>query len=230
MYGIEYTDIVDYYLGSDLTDYSTSRTTSASIEVIESEIEMVAEEILGYMSKNTQVLFYHLKGVQLKGCSSTVFDLPFPGIENCDMVIRGSATDCKCCLATYRSNGYQYQLDCHEPLECLDVLSYSVSGGQIILDAPWSGDVWASYDLDPDQLVLTSFKKALRDGVACSLGSRLYSDGMNEWKLVERACEAYDKYLEKITNSKYIPPEFLRLNYWDPIQYTGIYTIKMKRG
>ena len=223
MYGLTFTDILDYFIGSTLADYSSIHS---GIITIDSEIEMVAEEIIGHMSKNTQVLFDRLTGVQLKACSTTVFDLPFPGLVNCHMVIHGSATNSRCRMRTYPSDGY----DCQEPLECLDVLSYSVSGGQIILDAPWSGDVWASYDLDPDELILPSFKKALRDGVACSLGSRLYSDGNNEWKLVERACEAYDKYLQKVTEPKNIPPEFLKLNYWEPIQYTGIFTIKLKRG
>jgi len=223
-FGLTYIDIIDAFTGAVSGDFSTAIDPQLSIE---NEMDLAVEEIVSLMSQRTINLLSHVE-YQKISCPTGTFSLPWLVLNNCNLKvykiadynscnsIQNNPLSCGECQPTSLCTGDEI------PFVLVNTFSAAVTanGNQItITDLPTSSQaVYVSYDIDPDFLVISSLKKLLRDTVACTLGSKLYSDGTSEWKLVERYCEASKMFMEKMMNKNWAPSEFARLSFLNPIK------------
>jgi len=213
-FGLTYHDVIDAFTGAVSGDFSSTTNPQVSIE---NEMDMAAEEILSLMSQRTIRLLSHVD-YQKISCPTGTFLLPFLALNNCNLKVYK--------IADYNScNSIQNNpLSCGEcqptTLCASDEITFELANGNeiTITDLPTSSQsVYVSYDIDPDFLVLSSLKKLLRDMVACTLGSKLYSDGTSEWALVTKYCESAQKFMDRM-DKNWVPSEFARLQFLNPIK------------
>lgn len=109
-----------------------------------------------------------------------------------------------------------------------------------------AGDrVYASYDVDVDSasFSMASVKDIVLLGAAAELGSRLYSDAQQEWKLVEEYRSRYRGSMQP-TNPEsgqvgramagtFVPDELRKLSYWNEVERKseeGVSSVRLYRG
>ncbi len=95
--------------------------------------------------------------------------------------------------------------------------------------------VYASYDVTvtDSTFSLPSVRDIALLGSAAELGSRLYSEGTQEWKLVTQYAERYKEWLDRITKGVWIPDELRALNYWKDVETSSnpqISSVRVYRG
>lgn len=87
-----------------------------------------------------------------------------------------------------------------------------------------------SYSIDKSNMEIASLKGFLRDMVCCILGNGLYADGDDVWKLVEKYCEHATMALQMVGGKRWIPAEFKRLDFVNPVLPTGIKSVPIHRN
>lgn len=99
-----------------------------------------------------------------------------------------------------------------------DLISVNNLTGYITFD-PLSEDdlLYASYITDVQSLTIVSLARAVRYGTAYEIGSKVYAVDTNSWKLVEEYKNIWEKSLETIESSSFIPSELRKLRWLNPI-------------
>ncbi len=93
--------------------------------------------------------------------------------------------------------------------------------------------VFASYDVDMDSVEMPSMADVVLLGTAAELGSRLYSDATQEWKLVATYAENYKTHMAMIFEGKWIPDEIRALNYFNEVERksdSGVSSVRLYRA
>lgn len=94
--------------------------------------------------------------------------------------------------------------------------------------------LFASYDVDVDSasFSLPSVADVVAMGTAAECGGRLYSEGMNEWKLVEQYRTDFAAMLERITDGEWVPDELRSLRYWTDVERKSdeVRSVRLYRG
>ncbi len=94
--------------------------------------------------------------------------------------------------------------------------------------------IYASYDVDMDNAVfsLLSLADAVVLGTASALGSKLYSDNLQQWQLVKDYQARYAAKISMLLDGKLIPDEVRRLNYYQDVERASPQwgTVNMLRG
>lgn len=218
-FGVVPSDIVNFYHGSELTDYTTNSLTGT--QVIQSELDYSEEKVLEAISiafsnilQNGIPYVYVENGMNLGMTGVALSDLhsSFKVDETNNIIPICSNNIC----STSLSNLYDETTS-----------TISVSGGIVtITNVDANKDYFAKLNFT-SVVVFGSLKRLIRDMTACRLGSQLYSRGSeDEWVSVKRACTDSAEMMKKIEEDIYwMPFELKKLRY-----YPGTSPIKIKNG
>jgi hypothetical protein len=223
-------DIVNYYHGTEITDYATNSISGS--DVILSELDYSEQKILeaipqGFSSvlQNGIPYVYVFNGQNLGITGIVLSDLH--STTKVDGTGGGS-------LNPFCGGNGQ----CQGNLENLydDTSTVSVSGGLVsIVPSDLGKDYYARMTFTEDT-VFGSLKRLVRDLTACRLGSQLFSrGGEDEWVSVKRACEESSEMIKAIKEDpNWMPYELKKLRFFpgtSPIKIKGgISTIKVARS
>lgn len=213
-FGLTYQDILQAFSNSIESDFATA--DQCGQKIINDEIDLQEGELLSNLSEASlgylnELPVHEVTTVTLSGQSAFVFDF----IPDFDKDIRVQVV-AKC-------NDSLILFECFDGCLTGETISYwfdETTGKYYgILDTKIVNNdekILISYSVDKSVLVLPSLKLLLRDMVACSLGSVLYSDGDSTWAAVTRYCAMADKKLDKMAG--WVPPEFRALKF---IEWNG---------
>jgi hypothetical protein len=94
--------------------------------------------------------------------------------------------------------------------------------------------IFASYEVDVDNAAFTAQSVADLSlyGAAVELGAFLYSEGTQEWKLVEEYRKRWEDALKAATEGGWVPDELRKLNYWEAVERASneVLSIHRPRG
>lgn len=215
-FGLQFMDVVDAFTGAVSGDFSTAIDAQLSIE---NEIDMQMEELVSMLPIRALKLLGHVDYLKIN-CPAATFALPFIPVDNCNLRVYLTPDYDNKCNDGYADYAY-FACSVVRPTTLCSTMEipFTVTGADItITNLPNSSQaIYVSFDIDEDELVINSLKKLLRDMVCCTLGGKLYSDGMSEWKLVEKYCDNASKIKDLFTDS-FIPSDFARLTYLNKIK------------
>ncbi len=99
---------------------------------------------------------------------------------------------------------------------------YSISGSTVtwIRQLNAGERIYATYDVNnaDSAFAMPSVGDMVLLGAAAELGSRLYSEATQEWKLVTQYSDRYKAWLTSIGKGEWIPDELRALNYWKEVE------------
>jgi hypothetical protein len=219
-FGCTVENIVNYYHGAEVTDFSTNSISGS--EVIISELDYSEQKVLEAISvgfanalQNGIPYVYVYDGQDLGITGLTASDLH--SIFKADETGQGLVLNPFCGTT------------CQGALSNLfdDAATISISGS-IVSITPYDStkDYYAKINFT-ENASFGSLKRLVRDLTACRFGSQLYSRGSeDEWVSVKRACEESSEMLKAIKDDTYwMPYELKKLKY-----YPGTSPIKSKNG
>ncbi len=244
-FGATPTQLIAKYPGTVLADYDGGGTNGSA--VITATLEAIAREVssaftASVYSQLTQVDCEEVVRYATDGQTTATVGMPtiaagtlhlwaYPSLAALNGHTNGTAID----------GGFEYDLWYRKPVVGYNELvlgtDYSISGSTITFIIPRTvGErIYASYDTDPANAsyAMPSVADIVLLGSAGELGSRLYSEGTQEWKLVTQYAERYKEWLTKIMAGEWIPDEIRKLNYWteaERVSSTEVTTVRRYRG
>lgn len=229
-FGCTVNDIVSFYHGTTLNDFSTNGISGS--DIITTELEYAEETVLNSLPKNfSQVLFNGIPYVEIYDGQT----IAISGVALSDLKEMGSDDPF---LNGDTSLNICEDGGCPGDISVLSnsLATVSISGTTVSISGYDSNRDYYARLTFTDEVSFSGLKKLVRDLVACRLGSQLFSrGGEDEWIAVRRACEDSQKMLEKLESDVYwMPFELRKLNYFDgtsPIKIKGgISTFKVYRG
>lgn len=105
-----------------------------------------------------------------------------------------------------------------------ELSGYSVTaatGAVTAITALSLGDrLYATYDVDTDNasISMPSVADLVYLGTAAEVGARLYSEGTQEWKLVEEYRARFAARMTEAREGRWIPDELRKLNFWEEVE------------
>lgn len=228
-FGCTHDDIISSFSGAISGDFATSIYSTST--VLEKELEYAEAQILDKLNFNIIKNFKKVNGIKLEWNNLDGYEIPseipylsggnfrvWPFIEN--NILGLNLTQ---------------KLPCDLDItKVTDSTAYTISGNTLYLDNyTYNPDdnIYVSYDVDTSLIELNSLGSLVRDIVCCQLGSNLYSQNTDEWKLITRFCERAKEQLAMI-DEYYIPYEYKQFEWFKPLvkQKSGFSTIHMRRA
>lgn len=121
------------------------------------------------------------------------------------------------------SNGYDFTIK--PQFGWLEETGFATSGTATVTVTPATTltlgqRIFASYEVDNDAatFAMPSIADLCLYGAAVELGAFLYSEGTQEWKLVEEYRKRWEDALKAATDGSWIPDELRKLNYWQEVE------------
>ncbi len=75
-------------------------------------------------------------------------------------------------------------------------------------------EVYATYEIDTDALVVDSLATLIAEGAAYLVGTKHFARGTSQWLFIDILQERYGKKLEALRDGDWLPPEIRKLKYW----------------
>lgn len=215
--GITVNEIVGMYSGTSSDDFGGD-------SVIEEALDAHTENILGVVSPeiyerlkfpNLQLVVYSATQGQTTAtlgltpiiANTTKLWMLGDTYTNYNEFEFGDGAEC------YRNYKF-YEVATEWTLSTIDL-----STGVITFPALGAEDrLYATYETDLDNIVITSLARAVRYGTAYEIGSKVYAVDTNQWKLVEEYKYLYENAITRITSKQFIPAELRNLRWLEPIQ------------
>ncbi len=246
-FGATYAQVMSMYPGSILTDYDGGG--AAGQAVIESVLDRIAREVAAAMSPDAykqitevdcqEVVRYATEGQTsftlglIPVISGTLHLWIYPPVATQE-------------IRDYGINGTPYTMTSdyyyRKPVMGYGEVAtadYSLvtSTGVITYNGPaisLGSRVYASYDTDITSVsyALPSAADLVLLGTAAELGSRIYSESTQEWKLVTQYAERYKAALELAGAGKWIPDELRALTYFTELEKDSeqVSSVRLYRG
>lgn len=208
-FGLKYTTIINSFNGSIEEDYATNGKCGR--QIIDEEIEMTLHKMVAHFSVGLNAMLneipdHWVSSEPLSGVSAFVFDFTPDTTEPIRVkVFDRCNTNFDECITL--CSGYETITTTVIGNKTYGLLNRLITPNQRIL---------LRYRADKNLLEMPSLKGVLRDGVCCTLGNVLYSDGENKWGAVENFCSNWKQWLDLLKNG-WIPPEFKSLDFYDYI-------------
>lgn len=218
-FGCTVDNIVNYYHGSEVTDFSTNSISGS--DVILSELDYSTQKVLEAISISfANVLQNGIPYVYVYHGQ----DLGITGLTLSDLHSTSKTDETGNILNSFCGNN-----QCASLSNLFDDTTATISiSGSIVSITPYDAtkEYYAKVTLS-DNSSFGSLKRLVRDLTACRLGSQLYSRGSeDEWVSVKRACEESSEMLKAIKDDPYwMPYELKKLRY-----YPGTSPVKTKGG
>ncbi len=232
-FGAVHTQIVSMYPGTVVPDYDGGGANGQT--VIESVLDRIAREVSAAMTPDTYRQMTEVDCEQVVMAASqgqTSFSLGmtpviagsvhvwrYPSLASQEIRNWGLTPD-------YATN-WQSDDWFRKPVIGYNEVSTSdytvtLSTGAVSFPAGLSQyeRVYASYNVDISSATfsMASLQDITLLGTAGELGSRLYSESTQEWKLVTQYQERYKAAIENMLAGKWIPDELRALTYWTDVE------------
>ncbi len=244
-FGASAAQLIAKYPGTVLADYDGGGSNGSA--VITATLESISREVASAFTAEvykqlTQVDCEEVVRYATDGQTTATVGMPtitagtlhlwaYPSLAALNGHTNGTAID----------GGFEYDMWYRKPVVGYNELTlgvdYSVSGATITFIVPRTvGErIYASYDTDAANasFALPSIADIVLLGSAAELGSRLYSEGTQEWKLVTGYAERYKDWLDRITKGTWIPDEVRKLLYWNEVERVSeseVTTVRRYRG
>lgn len=220
-FGCVAADIVNYYHGTEVTDYSTNGISGTN--VINEELAYSEQKVLEAVSLSFSLALQN--GIPYV----RVWDQMDLGISGVGLGAFHYAYKVDETSSTYPPIGSCSNGSCASISNLYDetTASISISGSIItITNADPNKDYYVAVSFR-STTVFGSLKRLIRDLTACRLGCQLFSrGGEDEWKSVTRACDDSTETIKAIKDDIYwMPFELKKLSY-----YPGTSPVRMKGG
>lgn len=124
--------------------------------------------------------------------------------------------------STYSSAVPCYRESFYELATEIDIYTVDTDTGEITFDALEANDqLYASYDVDTDNIFLSSLSPVVKYGTAYEVGSTLYAVSSDEWGLVRTYKDLFEKQIARIQAKDFKLIELERLQWLNPPQKSG---------
>jgi hypothetical protein len=208
-FGLQYGDIVSAFNGSIIEDFATNNRCGSKIILDEMQIkesQVVAHFSVGLNAMLNEIPDHWVSSVELSGVSAFVFDFTPDFTEPIRVkVFNRCSTNFDECITL--CSGYETITTAVVSGKTYGLLNRIIAPNERIL---------LRYRADKNLLEMPSLKGVLRDGVCCTLGNVLYSDGENKWGAVENFCTNWGQWLDLLKYG-WIPPELKSLDLYNYI-------------
>ncbi len=245
LFGAVYSDVVELYPDTVLTDYATNSETGDLVlnkamtritrDIVRSMPPAVLESL--YQVDAEQVVRYATAG-QTSGISLGIL----PMLAGTCHLWRYPS------LAAMESPilyGYAIEFAFRRPVKGFNEVSTSdytvnattgaiVLGGSIAAGLNVGERVFATYDVDTENelFALPSVADLVLYGTAAEVGSKLFSEASSQWKLAADYKERYDGAIEDLKDGTWIPDEIRRLHHWVEVlnKNTEVKSVRVHRA
>ncbi len=246
-FGASAADVIPMYPGTIEADYDGGGSNGTA--VIESVLDRIAREVAAALSPEaykqiTEVDCQEVVRYAIQGQTSFTLGLAPIVAGSVHMWIYPPVSSLE--LRQYGLYDYSSALN-NDDYFRKPVLGYgevattdyvvTASSGAVSYTGPTIGvgaRVYASYnsDITAETFALPSAADLVLLGTAAELGSRLYSESMQEWKLVGSYADRYKAFIESASKNGWIPDEIRALTYFNEIEKTSseVTSVRLYRG
>lgn len=225
-FGAVYTTIVTMYPGSALADYGGQVT-------IEEALDRAVDRILAAMPTpvHDQLVSPDLVLlVQRATAGQTTGTLPIlPGLAGTGRIWVGQPM-----MFQERPRQFPSLYQDLGLLE-LDPSKYSINytTGLVALNIAMvaNDQLFSSYDTDSSNAAFSapSIARIAIRGAAAELGSRLYSEGNQEWLLVDKYEKSFTEAIDSLSDGSWVPEELRFLKWWKEIERNTVSSASVLR-
>lgn len=216
-FGAVYTSVPPLYQGSVAADFGGQTVIETAMDrAVDAIVASCSEDVFGQLSA------IDLEQIVRRGVAGTTV-LPAttmrPLVSGSVRVWRGDPLEFQVRPSVgITSNGM--------PDIASSLFSVSLSTGVVTLVNALAADevVYVSAEVDTESASYSapSIARMVCVGAAGQLGEVIYSEGTQEWRLVEMYRTAFNDYLTGLRNGSVIPDEIRRARYWaSPVPSSG---------
>lgn len=226
-WGLAYTDLLRMYPGTIVADYDGGGANGQT--VIEDSLARISREVASALTPEVYEQMQHVDAELIvryatEGQASATLGLS-PSIAGTLHLWRYPSeailgyTDASSSLV----DEYYFKKPCKGINELVLNTDYTVSAETVTFTGAslsLGERVFATYDvdLDDEDFAMPSLADISLLGSAAELGSRLYSEGTQEWALVTGYRDRYNAAMAAMKDGAYVPDEMRALSYWVDIE------------